>query len=139
MALLAPRQVAYLEKAHNLTYSTVGVNYSFRDRVTKARDRAVEEAIDRQIQIDNRKQQERARALSEVVTEEDLNTHIVMHLGGGYVTALNEQAEQEYARALILKANVLAAQKPNETAAIIREAKKAKKLRERRNNANARQ
>ena len=113
----------------NLTFSTVGVNYSFRDRITKARDRAVEEALDRQIQIDNRKQQKCARALRELVSEEDLNTHIITLLGGGRVTALDEQAEQENAHAFGLKADVLAAQKPDEANAIVREARRARKSR----------
>lgn len=114
----------------NLTFSTVGVNYSFRDRITKARDRAVEEALDRQIQMDNRQQQKCARSLRELVPEQDLNTHIITLLGGGRVIALEEQAEQENADPLGLKADVLAAQKSDEAAAIVREARKAKRSRE---------
>lgn len=114
----------------NITFSTVGAQYSFRNRVMRARDQAVEEALDRQIQIDNRRQQKIARDLLELVPEEAMNTHILNLLGEGRVTTLDEQAEQENAHLPTLKANVLAAEKPDETSAIVREARKAQRAME---------
>lgn len=129
--------VAFEAILSNLTFSTVEASYSFRNRVTRTRDRAVEEALDRQIQMDNRQQQKCALSLRELFSEQDLNTHIITHLGGGHVTELDEQAEQENADSRGLKADVLAAQKPDEAAAIVKEARAAKRSRESRPHSGA--
>lgn len=108
----------------NLTYSTVGgSDYSLRERIAKARDRAVEEAIDREIVLENRRQQRRARNLRELLSEEELNAHIFEHLESGTVAKLEAEASNEKAPPFVVKCNALAARKPKEADAIARDAK----------------
>jgi hypothetical protein len=111
-----------------LTFSVSGKSaerhYTFRHQVDMARASAVEEAVDRQIVLDNRLQQQRAWGLRTLLHERDLNAYIIQHLGAGVVRRYEEQARKENADALTLKASVLAGLRPTETASIVREAKK---------------
>jgi hypothetical protein len=111
----------------NLTYSTTGGgDYSLRERIAKARDYAVEEAVDREIALENRRQQRRARDLLDLVPEEELNGHIFELLGRGVVGNLESEAAAENAPPRFVKCNALAARKPKETDAIVRDAKRRK-------------
>ncbi|MDP8902109.1 MAG: hypothetical protein M3N33_13410 [Actinomycetota bacterium] len=109
----------------NLTYSTTGGgDHSLRERIARARDYAVEQAVDREISLENRRQQRRARDLRELVPEPEINGHIFENLGAGVVGHLEDQAEAEDAPPFFVKCNALAAQKPREVDAIVKDARR---------------
>jgi len=109
----------------NLIYSTTGSGeYSLRERIAKARDYAVEQAVDREIALENRRQQRRARDLRDLVPDQDLNGHIFEHLGSGIAGDLEAQAIAENAQPFFVKCNALAAQRPGEAEAIVKDAKR---------------
>lgn len=111
----------------NLTYSTTGADYSpLRNRIAKARDYAVEQAVDREIAMANRQQQRRARDLHELVPEPELNGHIFENLGAGVVGDLEDVAVAEGAPPVFVKCNALAARKPVEADAIVKDARRRK-------------
>lgn len=108
----------------NLTYSTSGADYSLRERVTRARDLAVERALDKEIQLENQRQRRKARKIKEVLTEPEINAHILEILGSGIVNDLETQADNEQAPTTNVKCNTLAALKPSDADAILKEARR---------------
>jgi hypothetical protein len=116
--------VAFEGIISHLTYSATGKNYTFHNQIEKLRGSAVEAAVRKEIEREDRLQQQRAQDLVDLLSEQDLNSVIILHLGPGRVTALEDQASEENANAQLLKANALAGRKPIETKAIVKQAKK---------------